>query len=193
MHVEIATDKNVCRHAAGKNACQHTAPQRFMTDFAGELNAGGLRFGVVASRFNAFITERLLGGVLDALQRAGADRASIDVARVPGSFEIPVTARELASSGQYDAVICLGCIIRGETPHFEYISTEVSRGITAASLATGVPVIFGVLTCENLEQAIHRAGAKSGNKGFEAGLAAVEMANLMRRLRQSSPQHQGAK
>lgn len=154
-------------------------------DFAGELTAKGLRFGVVVSRFNAFITERLLAGATDALHRAGADPDAIDVARVPGSFEIPVTAREMAASGRYHAVICLGCIIRGETPHFEYISSEVSRGVTAAALATGVPVIFGVLTTEDLEQAIHRAGAKSGNKGFEAGLAAIEMANLMRRLREA--------
>lgn len=162
-----------------------------MTDFAGNLSAEGLKFGIVVSRFNAFITERLLAGVVDALRRAGADDSAIDVARVPGAFEVPVTAREMASSGQYHAIVCLGCIIRGETPHFEYISSEVSRGVTAASLATGVPVIFGVLTCDDLEQAIHRAGAKSGNKGFEAGLAAIEMANLMRRLRES--RSQGAK
>jgi len=155
-----------------------------MTEYAGELKADGLRFGIVVSRFNAFITERLLAGAADALKRAGAADGAIDVARVPGSFEIPAAAREMAASGRYDAVICLGCIIRGETPHFEYISAEVSRGITAAALLTGVPVIFGVLTCDTLEQAIHRAGAKAGNKGFEAGLAAVEMANLMTQLRQ---------
>lgn len=155
-----------------------------MKNYAGNLNAQGLRFAVVVSRFNAFITERLLAGAMDALQRTGADPAAVEVARVPGSFEIPVTAREMASSGRYHGVICLGCIIRGETPHFEYISSEVSRGITAAALATGVPVIFGVLTCDTLEQAIQRAGAKSGNKGFEAGLAAVETANLMKRLRE---------
>ncbi len=155
-----------------------------MKNYVGNLNAQGLRFAVVVSRFNAFITERLLAGAMDALQRTGADAAAVEVARVPGSFEIPVTAREMASSGRYHAVICLGCIIRGETPHFEYISSEVSRGITAAALASGVPVIFGVLTCDTLEQAIQRAGAKSGNKGFEAGLAAVETANLMKRLRE---------
>lgn len=156
-----------------------------MNSYAGELNAKGLRFAIVVSRFNAFITERLLNGAVDALQRTGAEAAAIEVARVPGSFEIPVAAREMAASGRFQAVICLGCIIRGETPHFEYISSEVARGTTAASLMTGVPVIFGVLTCENLEQAIHRAGAKSGNKGFEAGLAAVEMANLLKRLREN--------
>lgn len=155
-----------------------------MKNYAGELNAQGLRFAVVVSRFNAFITERLLAGAVDALERSGADASAIEVARVPGSFEIPLTAREMAASGRYHAVICLGCILRGETPHFEYISSEVSRGITAAALSTGVPIIFGVLTCDTLEQAVHRAGAKSGNKGFEAGLAAVETANLFRRLRQ---------
>jgi 6,7-dimethyl-8-ribityllumazine synthase len=152
-------------------------------DFAGELNAQGFRFGIVVSRFNSFITERLLAGATDALRRAGAEASSIDVTRVPGSFEIAVAAREMAVSGRYDAVICLGCIIRGETPHFEYIASGVARGVQEAGVQTGVPVIFGVLTCENLEQAIQRAGAKSGNKGFEAGMAAVEMANLMRRLR----------
>ncbi len=156
-----------------------------MKNYVGELDGRGLRFGVVVSRFNAFIGDRLLAGALDALERTGADPAAIEVARVPGSFEIPVTARQMAASGRYDAVICLGCILRGETPHFEYISSEVSRGITAAALTTGIPIIFGVLTCDTLEQAIHRAGAKSGNKGFEVGLAAVETANLLKRLRQT--------
>ena len=156
-----------------------------MKNYVGELAGRGLRFGVVVSRFNAFIGDRLLAGALDALKRTGADPAAIEVARVPGSFEIPVTARQMAASGRYDAVICLGCILRGETPHFEYISSEVSRGIAAAALTTGIPIIFGVLTCDTLEQAIHRAGAKSGNKGFETGLAAVETANLLKRLRQT--------
>ena len=156
-----------------------------MKNYVGELDGRGLRFAVVVSRFNTFISDRLLAGALDALERTGADPAAIEVARVPGSFEIPVTARQMAASGHYDAVICLGCILRGETPHFEYISSEVSRGITAAALATGIPIIFGVLTCDTLEQAIQRAGAKSGNKGFEAGLAAVETANLLKRLRQT--------
>ena len=157
-----------------------------MKTYAGELNACGLRFALVVSRFNAFISDRLLAGALDALERTGADPAAIEVARVPGSFEIPVTARQMAGSGRYDAVVCLGCVIRGETPHFEHISSEVSRGITATALATGIPIIFGVLTCDTLEQAIQRAGAKSGNKGFEAGLAAIETANLLKRLRQTS-------
>ena len=156
-----------------------------MKNYVGELDGRGLRFGVVVSRFNVFIGDRLLAGALDALERTGADPAVIEVARVPGSFEIPVTARQMAASGRYDALICLGCILRGETPHFEYISSEVSRGIAAAALTTGIPIIFGVLTCDTLEQAIHRAGAKSGNKGFETGLAAVETANLLKRLRQT--------
>jgi 6,7-dimethyl-8-ribityllumazine synthase len=154
-----------------------------MASLEGSLTAAGLRLAIVVSRFNSFITERLLNGALDALERLGAAPATIEVARVPGSFEIPVTARELALSRRFDAVICIGCIIRGETPHFEYISTEVSRGISAAAIETGVPLIFGVLTCDTLEQAIDRAGAKSGNKGFEWGLAAAEMGNLFRALR----------
>ncbi len=157
-----------------------------MTVVEGELSAQGLRVALVVSRFNSFITERLLNGALDALDRTGADRALLEVVRVPGSFEIPVTARELASSGRFDAVVCLGCVIRGETPHFEYISAEVSRGIAAAALETRVPIVFGVLTCETLEQAVDRAGAKSGNKGFEYGLAAVEMGNLFRRMKKMS-------
>ncbi len=149
----------------------------------GELRAEGLRVALVLSRFNSFITERLLNGALDALDRTGADRALVEVVHVPGSFELPLTAKELAATGRYDAVVCLGCILRGDTPHFEYISTEVSRGIAAAALETRVPIIFGVLTCDTLEQAIDRAGAKSGNKGFEYGMAAVEMGNLFRHIR----------
>ncbi len=155
-----------------------------MNILQGELKGAGLRVALVVGRFNSFITERLLAGALDALDRTGVDRNQVEVVRVPGSFEIPVTARELASSARYDAVVCLGCILRGETSHFEYLSTEVSRGIAAAALETRVPIIFGVLTCDTLEQAIDRAGAKSGNKGFEYGLAAVEMGNLFRRMRE---------
>ena len=149
----------------------------------GGLSAAGLRVALVVSRFNSFITERLLNGALDALDRMGADRAQVEVVRVPGAFEVPVTARELAATGRYDAVVCLGCIIRGETPHFEYLSAEVSRGISAAAVETRVPLVFGVLTCDSLEQAIERSGAKSGNKGFECGMAAVEMGNLFRKIR----------
>ncbi|MBI3670271.1 MAG: 6,7-dimethyl-8-ribityllumazine synthase [Acidobacteria bacterium] len=148
----------------------------------GELSAAGLRFGVVVSRFNSFITERLLAGALDALERGGADAKQIDVARVPGSFEIPLAAKKMGSSGKYDAVIAIGCILRGETSHFEYIASEVARGVQLAQMDTGVPMIFCVLTCDTLEQAIERAGLKSGNKGFEAGLSGLEMANLARKL-----------
>ncbi len=149
---------------------------------AGGLSAAGLRFGIVVSRFNSFITDRLLSGALDALGRAGAEESRIDVGRVPGSFEIPVAAKKLGESGRYDAVICIGCILRGETAHFEYIASEVARGVQLAQMDTGVPMIFCVLTCDTLEQAIDRAGLKSGNKGLEAGLTAVEMANLARKL-----------
>ena len=154
-----------------------------MKNTEGQLTAAGLRVALVVSRFNSFITERLLQGSLDALGRLGADPALLEVVHVPGAFEIPVTARQLAATKRYDAVICLGCIIRGSTPHFEYISAEVSRGISAAALETRVPLIFGVLTCDTLEQAIDRAGAKSGNKGFEYGLAAAEMGNLFRQIK----------
>jgi 6,7-dimethyl-8-ribityllumazine synthase len=143
----------------------------------GELRAAGKKFGIVVSRFNAFITERLLNGALDALQRTGADPGDITVVRVPGAFEVPIAARKLARGGA-DAVICLGCIIRGDTTHYEHIAEEVTRGIGQSAQETGVPHAYGVLTCENLEQAIDRAGLKQGNKGFEAGLTAVEMASL---------------
>ena len=149
----------------------------------GELAAKGLRLAIVVSRFNSFITERLLTGALDTLSRAGADDRRIEVVRVPGSFEIPVAAKALAQSGRFDAIITLGCIIRGETQHFDYLSAEVTRGIQLAAIETGVPMAFGVLTTDTLEQAVDRAGAKSGNKGAEVALAAVEMANLLRSAR----------
>ena len=151
-------------------------------ELQGELTAAGLRFAVVVSRFNAFITERLLQGALDALCRAGADEEAIAVVRVPGAFEIPVAAKHLAQTGRYDAIVCLGAVIRGETPHFEYISAEASKGVAAAAFESGVPMSFGILTVENLEQAVDRAGLKSGNKGFEAAMSAVEMANLIRKI-----------
>lgn len=150
--------------------------------FEGNLVATGLRFGIVVSRWNAFITERLLDGALDTLVRHGADGDAIDIARVPGTFEVPLVAQRLARSGRYDAVICLGCLIRGSTPHFDYIASECSKGIGQAMLQSGVPVAFGVLTTESIEQAIERAGTKAGNKGAEAAGAAVEMANLLRAL-----------
>lgn len=149
----------------------------------GELTAAGLRFAVVVSRFNSFVTERLLQGALDALERAGASPGAIEVVRVPGAFEIPVAAKHLAKTGRYGAIICLGAILRGETPHFEHISAEASKGVAAAALESGVPMSFGILTVETLEQAVDRAGLKSGNKGFEAAMTAIEMANLLRKIR----------
>jgi 6,7-dimethyl-8-ribityllumazine synthase len=144
----------------------------------GSLSAKDARFGLVVSRFNSFITERLLEGALDALRRCGARDEDLTILRVPGAFEIPAAARTLAESGRADAVICLGCIIRGETSHYDHIATEVTRGIGQSAQETGVPHAYGVLTCENLEQAIDRAGLKTGNKGFEAAMAAIEMASL---------------
>jgi 6,7-dimethyl-8-ribityllumazine synthase len=145
---------------------------------AGKLNAGGLRFGIVVSRFNEFITDRLLRSAYDALVRSGVREKDIQIVRVPGSFEIPSAARTLAETKKYHAIVCLGCLIRGDTAHYDVIVNEVTRGIGQSAQETGVPHAFGVLTCENLEQAIDRAGLKMGNKGFEAALAAVEMANL---------------
>lgn len=147
----------------------------------GELNAGGMRMAIVVSRWNSFITERLLQGALDALRRAGCSEEDITVVRVPGAFEIPSQARTLAEAGKFDAIITLGCLIRGETDHYEHISTEVTRGIGQSAQETGVPHTYGVLTCENLEQALDRAGLKAGNKGFEAALSAVEMVSLKRK------------
>lgn len=147
-----------------------------------DLGAKGLKFGIIASRFNDFITAKLLDGALDGLLRHGAADGDIEVVRVPGSYEIPLAAQRLARSKKYDAVICLGAVIRGSTPHFEYVSAEVSKGIAAVSMETGVPVIFGVLTTDTIEQAIERAGTKSGNKGWDAALSAVEMANLLKQL-----------
>ncbi len=151
----------------------------------GQLSAAGLRFAVIVSRFNSFITERLLAGALDALNRTGADAAQTDIVKVPGSWEIPLVAAELARQKRHDALICLSAVIRGETPHFDYVAAEAAKGIAHAAASTGVPVAFGVLTTNTLEQAIDRAGAKGGNKGFDAAMTAVEMANLMRTLRQA--------
>jgi 6,7-dimethyl-8-ribityllumazine synthase len=149
----------------------------------GALSAAGLRFGVAVSRFNSFITERLLAAALDALERAGAEGKDVDVVRVPGSFELPLTAKKMAETGNYAALIAIGCIIRGETSHYDYVCSETARGLQIAQMDTGVPVIFCVLTCDTLEQAIDRAGLKGGNKGFEAGLAAIEMGHLSEKLR----------
>jgi len=143
------------------------------------LLAKGKKFAVVVSRFNDFITDRLLGGAVDALIRSGAKDKDIEVAKVPGAFEIPLIAKKMAQSGRYNAVICLGAVIRGATPHFDYVSAEVSKGIATAGMESGVPVIFGIVTTDTIEQAIERAGAKSGNKGWSAAINAVEMANLI--------------
>jgi len=148
----------------------------------GILNASGHSFGIVVSRFNAFITERLLSSAIDALRRSGARDEDIYIVRVPGSFEIPSAARTLAQTGKVEAIICLGCLLRGETSNYEHITEEVTRGVGQSAQETGVPHAWGVLTCDNLEQAIDRAGLKSGNKGFEAALAAVEMASLRQKV-----------
>ena len=146
----------------------------------GRLNAEGFRFAVVASRWNDFLTSRLVEGALDALERLGAKEKAVELFRVPGSFEIPLLAKKLAASGKWDAIVCVGTIIRGETPHFEYIAAEVTKGIAQAAFATDVPVVYGIVTADTLEQAIDRAGVKAGNKGFEAAMSAVELVNLYR-------------
>ena len=151
--------------------------------FYGELDSAGLRIAVVVSRFNEVITSRLLAGARSALERHGVRDDDVDVAWVPGAFELPIAARRLAESRRYDAVVCLGAIIRGETPHFEYIAAEAARGIADIARDTGVPAIFGVLTPNTLEQALERAGGKAGNKGYDAAVSAIEMASLMRQLR----------
>jgi len=148
----------------------------------GKIIAKGMRFGIVASRFNDFISGRLIDGAVDALTRAGADEKEIQIVRVPGAFELPLAAKKLAKSGRFDAVICLGAVIRGATPHFEYISAEVSKGIASVGLETEVPVAFGVLTTDTIEQAIERAGAKAGNKGWDAAMSAIEMVDLFKKL-----------
>jgi 6,7-dimethyl-8-ribityllumazine synthase len=152
------------------------------SELRGSLSAEGLRFGIIASRFNHFITDRLLAGAIDALERAGATEKQIEVVRVPGSFEIGIAAKNLASSGRCDAIICIGCILRGETSHYDHVASESARGIQLAQLDTGVPMAFCVLTCDTLEQAIDRAGLKHGNKGYEAALSSIEMAQLVRKL-----------
>jgi len=144
----------------------------------GNLNAKGLKFGLLASRFNSFIVDRLMDGALDALRRNGAEEKDIEVYKCPGSFEIPAVARKMVDSGKFDAVVCLGAVIRGDTPHFDYVAAEVSKGVAQLAGDASIPVTFGVLTTDNIEQAISRAGTKSGNKGFDAAQAAVEMANL---------------
>jgi 6,7-dimethyl-8-ribityllumazine synthase len=160
-------------------------------EIRGGLDASGMRFGIVVSRFNSFITERLLAGALDALARGGASEKQTDIARVPGSFEIPIVAKKMALGGSYDAIVAIGCVLRGETSHYDYVCSEVARGVQLAQMESGVPIIFCVLTCDTLEQAIDRAGLKGGNKGYDAGLAALEMAQLSRRLRAATSSASG--
>jgi len=150
--------------------------------YEGKLIAQGLRFGIVVGRFNEFISSRLLSGAIDGLVRHGAEESDIEVSWVPGAFEIPLVAQKMAASKKFDALICLGAVIRGSTPHFDYVANEMSKGIAKVSLDTGLPVIFGVLTTDTIEQAIERAGTKAGNKGYDAALTAIEMANLMKIL-----------
>ncbi len=146
----------------------------------GRLSAGGFRFALVSSRWNDFLTARLVEGALDALERLGADEGAVEHFRVPGSFEIPLAALKAAQSGRFDAIVCLGTVIRGQTPHFEYVAGEVTKGVAHVGLQTGVPVLYGIVTADTLEQAIDRAGVKAGNKGFEAAMSAVEMVNLLK-------------
>lgn len=148
----------------------------------GKLNAEGIKVGIIVGRFNSFIGERLLEGALDALIRHGADDSQITVARVPGAFEIPLAAQKMAQSGKYDALICLGAVIRGSTPHFDYVAAEVTKGIAHVTLSSGVPVAFGVLTTDTIEQSIERAGTKAGNKGFDAAMTIIETVNLFREM-----------
>ncbi len=150
--------------------------------FEGELSAAGLRLAIVVSRFNSFITDRLLSGALDAIQRSGGEDAQVDIVRIPGAWEFPITVRALTATKKYDAVICLGAVIKGDTPHFDYVAGEAAGGIGAASVDSGIPVAFGVLTTNTVEQAVDRAGAKAGNKGFDAAMTAIEMANLLQKL-----------
>jgi 6,7-dimethyl-8-ribityllumazine synthase len=151
--------------------------------YEGKLDAKGITFGIIVSRFNSFICERLLEGAVDALIRHGGDDKNIHVARVPGAFEIPLAAKKMAESGKYQAIICLGAVIRGSTPHFDYVASEVSKGVASVSLDSGIPIAFGVLTTDTIEQAVERAGTKAGNKGFEAAVTAIETANLLKAMK----------
>jgi 6,7-dimethyl-8-ribityllumazine synthase len=153
-----------------------------MKIFEGELQAKGLKFCIIVSRFNEFITSKLLEGAIDALVRHGAKEDDIEIIKVPGSFEIPIIAKKIATKGLHNAIICLGTIIRGATPHFEYIAAEVSKGIATASMETGIPMAFGIITSDSIEQAIERAGTKSGNKGWDAAITAIEMAQLIKKI-----------
>ena len=151
--------------------------------FAPDLDAGGMRFAVVVSRFNSFVTDRLLDGAIEALTKCGAEADSVDVVHIPGAFEFPLAVRAVAAQGRYDAIICLGAVIRGDTPHFDFVAGQAASGLMAVQLETGIPVAFGVLTTNTMEQAMDRAGGKDGNKGYDAAITAIEMASLLRRLR----------
>ena len=153
-----------------------------MKTYEGKLIAEGLKFGIIVGRFNEFIGGKLLGGAIDALKRHGVEEDEIEIDWVPGAFEIPLVAKKMVKSKKYDAVICLGAVIRGSTPHFDYVSSEVTKGVASVSLETEVPVIFGVLTTDTIEQAIERAGTKAGNKGYDAAVTAIEMANLLKQI-----------
>lgn len=153
-----------------------------MSTLEGKLLAEGQRIGIVAARFNEFITGKLLGGAMDAFVRHGGDEGKVDIAWVPGAFEVPLVAKRMAGSGKYDAVVCLGAVIRGATPHFDMVANEVTKGIANVGLQTGVPVIFGILTTDSIEQAVERAGTKAGNKGFDAMTSAIEMVNLLKQI-----------
>ena len=178
---EVEEVKDKSRERRGLAMAEKLQPGKI----TGELSAAGFRFGIVVSRFNSFITERLLAAAVDALERAGAGSKDVDVVHVPGAFELPLAAKKLAATGKYDALIAIGCVLRGETTHYEYVCSETARGLQLAQMDSGLPIMFCVLTCDTLEQAIDRAGLKGGNKGFEAGLAAIEMAQLSRKLRAS--------
>src|SRR5574340_95029 len=172
------------RGRSSKSGAPHLLESETMSRvIEGQLASAGLKFAIVLSRFNSFVTDRLLAGAMDALARTGCRPEDVEVVKVPGSWEIPLAAKTVAAQKRHDAVICLSAVIRGDTPHFDYVAAEASKGLAQVSLETGVPVAFGVLTTNNLEQAIDRAGAKSGNKGFDAAMGAVEMGNLMRKLR----------
>lgn len=153
-----------------------------MNIIEGKLSAEGLKFGIIVGRFNSFITERLLEGAIDCILRHGGSKENIEIVKVPGSFEIPLTAKKLAKSGKYDAVICLGAVIRGSTPHFDYVANEVTKGIAQVSLETEIPISYGILTTDTIEQAVERAGTKMGNKGFDAAMVAIEMANVLKSI-----------
>lgn len=158
----------------------------------GSLNAEGFRFAIIESRWNELLTSRLTAGALDALERLGAVEKDVEVFKVPGSFELPITAKRVAATGEFDAVICIGVVIRGETPHFDYVAGEAAKGISQAALATNVPVLFGVVTADTVEQAVNRCGVKSGNKGFDAAMSAVEIVSLLKRVGNKEPEGESA-